>query len=56
MTITSEEILATLHEKKDEWASLPYREKAKILGEMLEIYRCIDQEAWARESLHAQVL
>ena len=49
-----EEILNTLDTKKDEWAALSYREKAKLLGEMLEIFRGLDHEAWARESVHTQ--
>ena len=49
-----EEILNTLNTKKDEWAALSYREKAKLLGEMLEIFRGLDHEAWARESVHTQ--
>ena len=40
--------------KKTEWATLPASDKAKLLGEMLEIFSTIDHEAWAREALRAQ--
>ena len=49
-----EEILSTLDAKKHEWAKLPYIEKAKLLGEMLEVFRGLDQESWARESVRIQ--
>ena len=49
-----EGILSTLDSKKEEWAALPYREKAKLLGEMLEVFRGLDHETWARESVHTQ--
>lgn len=47
-------MVALVHDKKDEWAALPAASKAKLLGEMLQIFSTMDHEAWAREALRAE--
>eukprot|EP00928_Gymnodinium_smaydae_P027834 TRINITY_DN21398_c0_g3_i1.p1 TRINITY_DN21398_c0_g3~~TRINITY_DN21398_c0_g3_i1.p1 ORF type:complete len:1077 (+),score=141.89 TRINITY_DN21398_c0_g3_i1:62-3292(+) len=51
---TSIELMpAHVSANKDRWAALPVADKLKFLGEMLEIFRGLDHEAWARDALEA---
>lgn len=47
-------MVTLVSDKKDEWAALPAASKAKLLGEMLQIFSTMDHEAWARDALKAE--
>ena len=39
--------------QKDAWAQMPVQGRLRLLGEMLEVFRQMDHEAWARDALAA---